>query len=288
MDAVATLDALNEMVAAGVVRGSVDKVEARLVDGDRVGGHQDADVGHARVLGNGAAVTVDRHVLHDIDVGNAAALSEEVDHRARSIGHGLKELVVIGRPDILGHCDAVDVRLAVGRSHTDRELLERAAETSHGMALEVRQHQHRVVLGQVLAHEVLLEAQAIRDGQLKVGALGIHEVDVEVIVPSMLGNRAQVLLGRVALSVVGRVALNDRAMQLAYHGRPKVRVQEVLVAHLAGMDFNGNLTRQFDAKQAIEFDDLFGRDCAGEINLGLVSHDAFPSLGRCGDADDSI
>lgn len=36
MDAIATLDALNEMVAAGVVRDSVDKVEARLVDGDGV------------------------------------------------------------------------------------------------------------------------------------------------------------------------------------------------------------------------------------------------------------
>ena len=141
------------------------------------------------------------------------------------------------------------------------------------MTLEVGKNEHRVVLGQVLAHKVLLEAQAIGNGQLKVGALGIHEVDVEVIVPPMLGNRAQVLLGRIALAVIGRVALNDRAMQLVYHRCPEIRVQEVLVAHLARMDLDGNLARQLNAQQAVEFHNLLRRNRAGKINLGLVGHD---------------
>ena len=113
MDAVAALNALDEVVATGVVRGGINEVEARLVDGDRVGGHQDADVGHAGVLGHGAAVAVDRHVLHDVDVGNAATLGKKVNHGTRSVSHGLEELVVVGRPDVLGHRDAVNVGFAV-------------------------------------------------------------------------------------------------------------------------------------------------------------------------------
>ena len=111
------------------------------------------------------------------------------------------------------------------------------------------------------------------NGQLKVGTLGIHEIDVEVIVPPMLSDCAQVLLGRVTLTVVGRVALNDRTMQPVYHRCPEIRVQEVLVSHLAGMDLDGNLTRQLDAQQAVEFYNLLRRDRAGEIHLGLVGHD---------------
>ena len=89
----------------------------------------------------------------------------------------------------------------------------------------------------------------------------------------MFDHRAAVGVGRVALAVVGRVALNDRAMQLIYHRRPEIGVQEVLVAHLAGMDLDGNLARQLDAQQAIKFYNLLRRNRAGKVHLGLVGHD---------------
>ena len=89
----------------------------------------------------------------------------------------------------------------------------------------------------------------------------------------MLGNRAQVLLGRVALAVVGGVALHDRAVQLGNHRSPEIGMQEVLVAHLAGVNLDGNLTGQLNAQHAIEFHDLLRRNGTGEIHLGFVGHD---------------
>ncbi len=71
VDAVEALDALNEVVAARIV-GRVDEVEARLVDGDGVKGGENADIFHTRVLRHGAAVAVDGHVLHHVDVDDLA------------------------------------------------------------------------------------------------------------------------------------------------------------------------------------------------------------------------
>ena len=209
MDAVETLDALNEVVATRIV-GRVDEVEARLVDGDGVKGGKNADIFHTRVLRHGAAVAVDGHVLHHVDVDDLAV--EKLDDGLRRVGHGLKEGILLGRPHLFGLARAVDVRLACAGRASDGELFERAAEAAHRVALEVGKNEHGIIIFDILADQILLDALAVRDGELKIGTLGIENVDIEELAPAVFDHRAAVGVGRVALAGIGGVALNDGAV----------------------------------------------------------------------------
>ena len=176
---------------------------------------------------------------------------------------------MVGSPDLFGLAGAVDVGLAVGRRAADGELLERAAEAAHRMPLEVGEDEHGIVVGNVLADEVLLNTPAVRNGKLQIGALGIENVHVEIRAPAVLDHRAAVLLGGVALALVGGVALDHRAMHGLDHRPPEVGTQKVLVALLAGVQLHGDLARQFAAHGTVKRHDLLGRDLAGEIYLSF-------------------
>ena len=254
------------MVAARIV-GGVDQIEAGLIDRDGVERGKDADVRHARVLGHGAAVAVHGHILHNVDE-NGLVL-EIFRHGRGGVRHRVEEAVVVGSPDLFGLAGTVDIGLAVGRRAADGELLERAAEAAHRMPLEVGEDEHGIVVGNVLADEVLLNAPAVRNGKLQIGALGIENVHVEIRAPAVLDHRAAVLLGGVALALVGGVALNHRAMHGLDHRPPEVGTQKVLVALLTGVQLHGDLARQLAAHGAVKRHDLLGRDLTGEAYLSF-------------------
>ena len=112
------------------------------------------------------------------------------------------------------------------------------------MPFEVGQHQKGVVVLQVFAHKVLRNGLAVRDRQLHVGALGIHQVEVKILVPPMDLNGLEVFRCGVPLSVVGGVALGHSAAHGVNNRLPEGRTQEILVSHLAGMNLDGHLAGQ--------------------------------------------
>ena len=266
MHTAAALDALDKMVAARVV-GGVDKVKAGLVDGNGVKRGEDADILHARVLRHGAAVAVDRHILHHVDVGELAV--EILHDGGCRVRHGFKKRDLVGGPHLLGLARTVDVGLARARAAADGELLQRAAEAAHRVALEVREHEHGVVIGHVPADKILLDALAVRNGKLDVRTLGVENVHIEELAPAVLDHRAAVGLGRVALAGIGRVALDDGAVHRFDHRLPEFRGQKVLIARLAGVDLDGDPAGKLPAKRPVELHDLLGCDIFGKINLCL-------------------
>ena len=104
----------------------------------------------------------------------------------------------------------MDVRLACAGRASDGELFERTAEAAHRVALEVGKNEHGIIIFDILADQILLDVLAVRDGELKIGTLGIENVDIEELAPAVFDHRAAVGVGRVALAGThGLVELHD-------------------------------------------------------------------------------
>ena len=173
----------------------------------------------------------------------------------------------------------MDIGLAVGGGAADGELLQRAAEAAHGMALEVGEDQHGVIVSDVLAQKVLLDALALGDGELQVGTLGVQQVHGEVLAPAVLFQQGHVLLSGVAGALIGGVALHHGAVHGLDHGLPELGLQEVLVPLLTGVELHGHFAGQGLAGGLVEGDDLFRGDLTGEINLCFHRKSSFLSGG---------
>ena len=279
MGAVAAVDALHKVVTARV--GAVlDQVQTGAVQRDGVQAGQDADVAHAGVLGHGAAVTVDGQVLHHGHVGNLAG--KVVGHGAGGVGHGLQEGIL--RADVLPQhglildlAAGVDVGLAGAGSTADGQLLQCAAVTAHGVALKVDQNQHAVVVFDALTQQVLAQDLAILHGPDNVRSFGIHDVNVEQVAPAVLFHQLYVLGGLVAGAAVSSVALDHGAVDGVDDRLHELGTQEVLVAILAAVDFNGHLAGQFHAQLAVHLQHGLRGDLLGEIDSRLC-HKRFPPL----------
>ena len=254
MNAVAALNALQEMSLARIIAG-IHQINAGLIHRDRVGRHKHADIRKAGILSHSTAVTVNGHVLHHVHIHGVSL--EELYHGGRGVRHGLKEGVVIRRPDFLRLTGAVDIRLAEGGCTADRELLERSAVPTHRVSLKVRQYEERVIIYYVLADIVFLYALAVGYIQHKVRPLGVQKIDLEIFAPAVLLHGCHVLLGRVARACVGGVALDNSAVHGLDHRLPEVRVQEVLVPFFSGVHLHGDSARQLFSRRAVQRNDLF-------------------------------
>ena len=245
------------MIPAGIL-GGVNQIQTGLINGHRIQGYQNADISNGRILRHGAAVAVHAHVLHDVDVHSIAL--EEIHHGRCRVCHGAKEAVVIRSPDLLHITGAVDIGLAVGGCHTDGKLLQRAAETAHGMALEMGQHQHAVVIGQVLANVILLNHLAVGNLQHQIRACCVQQVNCVKIAPAVLLKSSNMPLGGVPLAFVGSVAFNYGAAHMRNYVLPEFRPEEILVARLAGVNLNRHIAGKFFAQQLVQLQHLFSGD----------------------------
>ncbi len=152
-----------------------------------------------------------------------------IHHRLGSLSHSLQEIFLRGMliPEITLHGargTGMDEHLARIGSAPDGELLERAAETAHRVPLEVAEHQHGLIVHQMLAHQVLMQHPPVLNGKRHVGAIGIHDVHLEELGPPMRRHQLLVLLGGVARTLVGGVALHDGAIHLFHYGAHELRV----------------------------------------------------------------
>ena len=262
--AVSGFHALYEVRLAGVIAG-VDKVNAGLIYRDGIGRNEHAHVLYAGVLRHSAAVAVDGHVLHNVHIQGVAA--EVLHNGGRSVRHRLEERVMVSRPEVVRIADAVDILLAVGGGDAYRQLLECSAVAARGVALEVREDEHRIILVDILADVILLDLFAVGDIKHLVGAFRVHYIDVEIMAPAVQLHGLPVVLGGVAPALVSGVALDDSSADMVDDGLPEFGTEEVLVADLTGVYLDGYIAGEIFSCQLNEFYYLFGTDSLVKLYL---------------------
>lgn len=93
VNTVSAFDSFKKMVAAGVIGCGINKVDAGFVNGDGVKAAKNSDVFHAGIFGDCAAVAVNGHVFHNVDV---SCFSAEIFYNGGSgISHGFKEGIMV-------------------------------------------------------------------------------------------------------------------------------------------------------------------------------------------------
>ena len=269
MDAVEGLHTLNEMLLPRIVRRGIDQIHARLVKRHGIQGRQHTDVPHARILRDRTAVAVHGKVLHHADKRGVAA--EKLHYGSRRLRHRLTERVLFGavvpKNTLIRHLAAgVDQALALRGGAADGKLLERAAVTAHGVTFEMGQHEHGIVVFEILAHAVFPEHLAVGDVQLHVRTFGVHQIDGKIAAPAVVLDQLAVLRRGVALALVGGVALDDRAADALDHRSPELGLQKVLIALLARMELDCYPAGKLPAQRLIERDHLFRRDLPCKID----------------------
>ena len=156
----------------------------------------------------------------------------------------------------------------MGGGHTDGHVFQRAAEARHGVALKMGQHQHGVVIFQVLAYKVLLDALAAGDRQGHLPML-IHQVTGSNGCKAMFLHRFPVGGAGVAASLIGGVALHNGPLQLLNQGRNQGGLEEVVAAGLAGGNLDRHLALERDAQGMINPLQRLSGDFLCKINLNL-------------------
>ena len=269
-EAVTGLDALHEVVML-LGRHRVDDIDAGLVHGQEVGGRQDTHVGRNHRLGREAfAVTGDGHVAHHIDIGHV--LAEMVDGGLGGLGHPLHELFLGDVPLVGLAGGGVDPGLAhaaVGAA--DADVLVAAAEAALGVALEMGQRHHGVIVDQMASHGHLVEPLAADDRQRK-GVFLVDDVH-RAEGPAIDLDGFSVGLRGVAVALVVGVRLDDRRfrqvlLDQGFHPFARDDVRAVL---LAGVELDAHAALDVAAHFLIRGDESLGREITGEIDHGFLA-----------------
>ena len=228
-------------------------------------------------------VAVNAHVVHHVDVDDTLFLVKIVCHSLCGSRHALKESLLV--VDILcpkfQHIELfhspcrVDVSLAVLAGTSDREVFQRSAVAAHGVTFEVAEGNHKVVIGHVTAHDVILDVLLVLYGDADLVVL-VHNIYWEILgkavplddLPVVLGGVAVVFLVQGAAGV-GGVALHYGAVHLEDQILDKLWFQIVGVAPLAGTHLNGHTSLGWDAQCLVNPHERLRGDFSGQIDCRL-------------------
>ena len=118
---------------------------------------------------------------------------------------------------------------------------------------------------------IFFENLPVWDWPDHIRSLGVHQVHVKILGPAVLLDKPAVGFSviphpgcRVA---IGGVTLYNRAVDLLHHRSPELRMKEVLVSLLSGVNLHGNFPRQLDPQGPIQPDHALRCDFPGEIYL---------------------
>ena len=250
--------------------GRVDEVHARLVERDGIERGEDAHVRHLRRVRVRVAVAVDREVVHHADVHRAVA--HVVHDGARRLGHRLDEVLLRRQvaPDsarVVGLPGRVDARLAGRGGDADGEVLQRAAEAAHHVALEVVEDHEAVVVRERGADEVLPEVRrtgGARDFEL---VELVHDHDLRNGIEAVVLDGLPVLRRLLARAAVGGVALDNVALERPHERPDELRLEVVRVAGLAGRDLHRDLPAlERTSERPVGLLETRGGDVVGEVD----------------------
>ncbi len=114
------------------------------------------------------------------------------------------------------------------------------------------QHQHTVIIQNVLAEYIFLKNLTILDIPLDIRSLCIHYVNIIEILPSMLLHKLHMLWRIIARTVIGGITLYHCTVHLIYNRLIEFRMQEVLIAVLSAVYLHCNLARKLYTKLLVQ------------------------------------
>ena len=125
--------------------------------------------------------------------GNTARMAECVADGLCGGGHAFEEAVLVadefgspeaGDVELLHLAAGVDVGFAVGAAAADGEVLEGSAVAAHGVAFEVVEGNHKVVVGHVSAYDVVLDVRLVFHGNAYL-VVFVHDIYREILCESV-------------------------------------------------------------------------------------------------------
>ena len=118
-----------------------------------------------------------------------------------------------------------------------RRIFQHAAESAHGVSLEVCEVDHEVVVREVAAHDVVFDVALVsyRDAYV---ALFVHDIYSRDAVEAVAVYCLPVCLGGVAAARICGVTLYDGAVDLIDEWCDELWLQVVVSSCLAGRDFH--------------------------------------------------
>ncbi len=187
------------------------------------------------------------------------------------LGHRLQKVILFGKvtPDfayVLGRACRMNPRLAARRGDADGDILDCAAETTHRMTFEMRQHNRKIVIQVVLAHEILFQVLAAfyRQGHF---AVGIHDVHFRNRRKTVVGSSLEVCLRIGTSATIGRIALHDCAVHFPYKWCNECRLEKIMSARFAGGEFYRNLSFGFTTESLVDLHKIFRGNFLDKIDL---------------------
>ena len=124
-------------------------------------------------------------------------------------------------------------RLAVCRSDADGNILQRAAESAHDMSLEMGKNQHRVIILEMFAHNILFQMEAVFNRNIELIKF-IHDIHRSDLFKSALVDFVPVAAHILTASAIGRAAFHDRAVEFLDELLNQFRTQVIAELRFTG------------------------------------------------------
>ena len=173
---------------------------------------------------------------------------------------------MIRGPDVFRDASPMDVSFTITGRQANRNIFQRSAVTAHRMALKMRQHQHGIIIFQMIADKVFLDYLSAVHRQFQI-AVFVENIDGKQLGPAMLFHCVPVGFRRIALSFISGVAFHDRAVYFVDHRFHEFRTQKVLVADFAAVQLHRDLAFKLPAENFFHFDHFLRSDDFGKIDL---------------------
>jgi len=162
----------------------------------------------------------------------------------------------------------VDVALSIGRGNADGGILEHSAEAAHSVTLEVGKVDHEVVVGKVVAYDVIFQVLLILDRYAHL-AIFVHDVNSKEAVETMLVDGLPVLLLIHTGARISRATLYYGAVDLINKVADEGRLEVVVVATLASRYLHCHMSLSLNAESLVNLNQSLRGDVLGEIDGAL-------------------
>ena len=127
----------------------------------------------------------------------------------------------------------------LARSAADSDILQRTAITAHGMAFEMGQDDHRIIVYNVAAHGDFLQVLAAADRQID-RAFFIYDID-RAESPAIDLQRFPMRSRRIAVPFIERIGFDNRTVRdMGHKGFDHIPRQDIGAIFFAGMQFDGD------------------------------------------------
>ena len=167
-------------------------------------------------------------------------------------------------------------------STADRNILQRTAEAAHGMAFEMGQHDHRIIVHDMPAHRHFREMPALAHRQRNIPFL-IHDI-YRTEIPTIDCECLAMLRCRIAAARIQGIRLNDRALRhMCLESLHHIPRQDIRAMRLARMQLNRDLAINPFIDDVVQPDQMLRINMLRKIYPGTGA--AFISLGNIPAAD---